>query len=77
MAYTVPGKDGRSRLYVADRAGRLLRRQPLARASCLGDVRWSPDETRLAYANYCDYDFSEVFVVGRNGRGRRKLARGQ
>jgi Tol biopolymer transport system component len=73
MAYTVSASDGRERLYVADRAGRRLRQRPLANAGCLGDVVWSPDETRLAYANYCDFDFSEVLVVGRNGRGRHKL----
>jgi Tol biopolymer transport system component len=75
MAYTVPVSNGRwhERLYVADRSGRRLRRQPVARSECLGDVAWSPDETRLVYANYCDFDFSEVLVVGRDSRGRHKL----
>jgi len=75
MAYKVSGQDGKTRLYVADRAGRRLNAKPLVADSCLGELAWSPDETRLAYANYCDVDFSELFVIGRNGRGRRKLVR--
>jgi TolB protein len=78
MVYDVTVGNRRfSHLYVADRNGRRLRPRPLARSECFGDVVWSPDETRLAYANYCDVDISAIVVVGRDGRGRRKLVPGR
>lgn len=77
-AYVVGGRDGFARAYVADRAGRRVGRRPLVRTRyCMGDLDWSPDETRLAYANFCEVDFSEIFVVRRDGSGRRRLMRGE
>jgi Tol biopolymer transport system component len=65
------------RVYVANRDG--SGRRVIARAvsydPCF-DADWSRDDAKIAYTVGCDVDFMDLFVVGRDGSGLRRLAQG-
>jgi dipeptidyl aminopeptidase/acylaminoacyl peptidase len=78
IAFYVPGGGTRaSRILVANADG--SRRREIVRAgrydSCLDPV-WSPDGKKLVYTVDCELDFMSIFVVNRDGTGRRKLTPG-
>jgi Tol biopolymer transport system component len=65
------------RVYMANRDG--SGRRVIARAAhsdpCF-DADWSRDDSKIAYTVGCDVDFTDLFVIKRDGSGLRRLAEG-
>jgi TolB protein len=60
------------RLYVAKADG-TSRRAISARTDPCFAPNWSPDGKRIAYSTGCEVDFTDIFVVRRDGTARRRL----